>query len=213
MWLANQRFGLRKVVLLAAFLQGLCSILRVIPCIFPSSLLASHGGSGTAGIAIIHIAQILNAASGPLVMATPTLLSQSWFGESERTTATAAAVLANNFGAAVGFVMAPGLVNDASQLPTLLYTQAGMGVLGLLLVVAYFPAAPPSPPTLAAAAADDDVVVREREKSLGSVRDRSRSFSAERSSSGLTDLWNDVRKAADNSDFMVGAVAAIVHVL
>jgi hypothetical protein len=105
MWLANQRFGLRKVVLLAAFLQCLCGLLRVIPCLFPSSLLASHGGSGAGGMAFIHIAQILNAACGPLVMATPTLLSQSWFGASERTTATAAAVLANNFGAAVGFVV------------------------------------------------------------------------------------------------------------
>ena len=56
--------------------------------------MGSRGGSRDAGLAFIHIAQILNAACGPLVMATPTKLSQAWFGESERATATAAAVLA-----------------------------------------------------------------------------------------------------------------------
>jgi MFS family permease len=54
--------------------------------------------------------EIVNAAVGPPVMASPSLLSAQWFPDHERNRATAAAILANNFGAAIGFVL-PGWLN------------------------------------------------------------------------------------------------------
>lgn len=40
----------------------------------------------------------------PIVLATPPQLSQTWFGASERTTATSVALAANTFGPTLGFL-------------------------------------------------------------------------------------------------------------
>jgi hypothetical protein len=53
-------------------------------------------------VGCLHFAQIVNAAVGPPVMASPSLLSAQWFPDQERNRATAAAILSNNFGAAMG---------------------------------------------------------------------------------------------------------------
>jgi hypothetical protein len=153
MTLAARPNGLRSCVLLAASLQCVTGCIRCIPSLFPGTFLESAGGNRDAGLFFIHTGQILNGVCGPLVMSTPTLLSQSWFPANERTTATASAVLANNFGSALGFLITPLLVrqNHPGDIPALLYTHAVIGLLGLALVMSYFPNAPPSPPSAAAA--------------------------------------------------------------
>ena len=80
-------------------------------------------------LACLHSAQIVNAAVGPPVMASPSLLSAQWFPDDERNRATAVAILANNFGAAIGFVL-PGLLNVRSPqaVPLLLYVEAALAV-------------------------------------------------------------------------------------
>jgi MFS family permease len=97
------------------------------------------------------VGQILNAAAGPLVMATPSLLASVWFPDHERTTATAIAVLANGVGTAVGFLLGPWLAPTADALPTLLYAEIGIAALPALAIAAHFPAAPATPPSPAAA--------------------------------------------------------------
>ena len=69
--------------------------LRVIPTIFYNP----HHDSKQPPwymIPCVHLGQICNAAVGPLVMATCTLLSATWFPSNERGTATSIAVIANN---------------------------------------------------------------------------------------------------------------------
>jgi FLVCR family MFS transporter len=61
-------------------------------------------------------------------------------------------VLANNFGAAVGFLLGPALVQgDPAHLPRLLYAHAAFGVAGSAMILAHFPAEPKTPPSRAAA--------------------------------------------------------------
>lgn len=78
-------------------------------------------------------------------MATPSLVSGTWFGEGERTTATAIASLNNNFGAAAGFLVGPYIV-EATSIPVLLYVEAAFSVL-IAFGLVYFPSKPPSPPS------------------------------------------------------------------
>jgi FLVCR family MFS transporter len=98
---------------------------------------------------MLLIAQLLNAAAGPVVMTVPPALSSVWFGVHERTFATAVGSLANYMGSATGFLL--GLtVNNVQQLQRLLYIEAlGTTVLMVLFLI-YFPARPPKPPSVTA---------------------------------------------------------------
>ena len=89
-------------------------------------------------------------------MAVPPLLSAQWFPPQERATATAIASLANNFGSATGFILGIYTVVHPSQVPHLLYIHAGLAVLNLAMILAYFPTNPSIPPSAAAAAAARD---------------------------------------------------------
>lgn len=69
--------------------------------------------------------QIFNAACGPIVMSIPPKLSAAWFPETQRTTATAVGIIANNLGTAAGF-FAPQLVTTPSQVPRILYAHKAL---------------------------------------------------------------------------------------
>eukprot|EP00048_Salpingoeca_helianthica_P004438 m.76856 g.76856 ORF g.76856 m.76856 type:complete len:473 (+) comp13196_c0_seq1:1319-2737(+) len=157
MFISNLKNGMRISVLLAAFMISFATFLRCIPSFAPGYFFEG-GWSDTDGrssvatfaLSLVHIAQIINAAAGPLVCATVTLVSSTWFPINERTTATAVAVLFNNFGAAIGFIMMPQIVVGFRDMPTLLYVHAACGFASLLSILAYFPNAPPTPPSPAA---------------------------------------------------------------
>ena len=95
MYLSTRKNALRKVVILSIGLETAAVALRVIPTIFYNP----HHDSKQPPwymIPCVHLGQICNAAVGPLVMATCTLLSATWFPSNERGTATSIAVIANN---------------------------------------------------------------------------------------------------------------------
>jgi len=149
-WLTAQKNGLRRVCVGSAVVTGVFMVVRCIPSF-------RHGHKDTIGplslldFVCLHSAQIVNAAVGPPVMASPSLLSAQWFPDNERNRATAVAILANNLGAAIGFVL-PGWLNvrSPSAVPILLYAEAGLAVATMLLVLAYFPAAPYRQPSRSA---------------------------------------------------------------
>jgi FLVCR family MFS transporter 7 len=97
----------------------------------------------------IHIAQILNAAVGPFVMATPSKISANWFPPKERTTATAIGTLSNYMGSAAGFLIGPYVVSF-SNIQTLIVVEAIHGLVILIWTCLYFPDKPPSPPSASA---------------------------------------------------------------
>eukprot|EP00298_Acanthocystis_sp_HF-20_P016322 c21450_g6_i5.p1 GENE.c21450_g6_i5~~c21450_g6_i5.p1 ORF type:complete len:453 (+),score=143.33 c21450_g6_i5:498-1856(+) len=146
------RLGLRTLILVTVSLQLICCLLRCIPCLFESQFVRSHGAKNDFGIAFVHIGQILNAICGPLVMASPSQVSQTWFGENERTLATAIGTLANNLGAAIGFLLGPFLVQEGhpDSIPNLLYAHSVFAAIPFVLAIIYFPSHPPNPPSIAA---------------------------------------------------------------
>lgn len=84
------RLGLRNTVTVAALFIAVGAGLRCLTTVAPYAL----------GLA--HTAQILNSLAGPLVLATPTRLSATWFPPHRRTTATSVAIMGSYLGAGVG---------------------------------------------------------------------------------------------------------------
>ncbi|UJR21652.1 hypothetical protein I4U23_024729 [Adineta vaga] len=145
--LLNKHHGLRRCVIILALVDFLAALVRVIPSVItnPSS---PHFSS--IALPFLHIGQILNAACGPLVMAPVSQLSCLWFAPHERTRATTFAIVANNFGSTVGFVISPFIVSSPDRLPYLLYVHLALAFLACVLALLYFPPQPPSPPSAAA---------------------------------------------------------------
>ena len=128
--------------MLSAMLELLCVSLRAIPTLFFES-----GSPPFYVVPLVHVAQICNAAVGPLTMATPTLLSSVWFPEHERATATAVAIVSNNFGSLIGF-FAPFVVgSDPNNTKLLLWVHFAVVCCCSTLVFCYFPEKPPTPPS------------------------------------------------------------------
>ena len=142
---AMRRSNLRKIVVTGAVLSAVAAIIRCA--------LAWHFGNGgeepewneRVAVPLVHVAQALNAAVGPIAMATVTLVSATWFPPSERYFATACALMSNQMGAAVGF-FAFVLVKDAKDIPKLLNAHLILTLPVLLMILIYFPSQPPTPP-------------------------------------------------------------------
>lgn len=146
-WVSSLRGGLRKTVLCSSTICTIAMCLRVVPNILwdaDSTVFKSNA------IWIIHAAQIMNAAAGPLVMGTVSQCSCLWFGVNERARATSIAVFANNLGGGIGFLQMTNQIDSASQIPRILYTHAAMAIAASVLTLAYFPAFPKTPPSHAA---------------------------------------------------------------
>eukprot|EP00943_MAST-04B_sp_MAST-4B-sp1_P001875 g1875.t1 len=144
MWISTQKKALRKVVLLSVFLETVAVAARAIPTLFykPNGKVPPWYT-----IPLVHLGQISNAAVGPLVMATCTLLSATWFPSKERGTATSIAVISNNLGSFTGFFGAFVLNDNVDNLPKLLWIHFGVVMVALVLVVLYFPSKPLTPPS------------------------------------------------------------------
>jgi len=145
-WIMNQKGGLRRIILLGAVLCGIAGAIRCLTILNPTAWWS---------LPVVSIGQILNAAVGPLVMASPSKLSASWFGEHERTAVTCIATLANQLGSAIGFVYSTYVVQWTS-VPFLLLLQGGFSVFIMFWVVSYFPEKPPTPPSASASVSVDN---------------------------------------------------------
>ncbi|CAF0785698.1 unnamed protein product [Adineta ricciae] len=145
--LLNKHHGLRNCVIILALVDFVAALVRVLPVVIttPSS---PHFSS--IALPFLHMGQILNAACGPLVMAPVSQLSCLWFAPNERTRATTIAIMANNFGSTVGFVISPFIVSSPDRVPYLLYLHLALAFIACVLVLLYFPPQPPSPPSAAA---------------------------------------------------------------
>lgn len=107
--------GLRLTIRLGAGLCLAAATLRTVPVFIPARADSSDAAAHDTALALTHIAQFINAAVGPLIVASPAVLSRAWFPPAQRNTATAIANTANALGRAVGFFLGPALVSTASQ--------------------------------------------------------------------------------------------------
>jgi hypothetical protein len=139
-FIAAQEGGLKRICVVSALAQAVAMGVRCVPALMGQQ-------HRPWGLAVVFCAQFVIGVVGPAIMGVPPLMSAQWFGESERTAATAVSVLSNNFGAAAGFLLAPGLVKTPEQTPRLLYAHAAIAVANAVLILAHFPAAPPTPPS------------------------------------------------------------------
>ena len=131
------KLGLRPVVVLGTAFVAVGASVRLL------SLLGR-------GWAWVVLGQVLNGIAGPVVMAAPTMLASTFFPVQERTTAVAIAWLAQPVGLALGFLVGPSVVSEASDLPALLWAEAGIGVGLFVLVLVTFPATPAHAPSRSA---------------------------------------------------------------
>lgn len=145
--LLNKHHGLRHCVIILALVDFVAALVRVLPVIITTP---SSPNFSSIALPFLHIGQILNAACGPLVMAPVSQLSCLWFAPHERTRATTIAIMANNFGSTVGFVISPFIVSSSDRVPYLLYLHLALAFIACVLTLLYFPPQPPSPPSAAA---------------------------------------------------------------
>ena len=145
--LLNTPNGLRYCVIILAITDFLAALSRILPSII---LKSTDPRFNTVALPFIHAGQILNAACGPLVMAPVSQLSSLWFAPHERTRATTVAILANNFGGTIGFLISPSIVAAPEHVPRLLYIHFGLAFLACIFALLSFPARPPTAPSAAA---------------------------------------------------------------
>ena len=111
-WMLTKQDGLRKSVLLGAFLSFLGASIRCVP-----TFLADHTTDRWYVLFCVHFGQVLNALVGPLVQASPSYLSVNWFADGERATATAIGTISNGLGVGFAYLLGPAVsVNNNSCL-------------------------------------------------------------------------------------------------
>ena len=146
--LLARRAGIERAMRLSAALMLACCALRLLPSLLHADWRQRHQ---RLVLGAAHVAQILNAAAGPLLMSGPTTVSARWFAPAHRGLATAVAYCGGNVGSLATFGLGPLLIaNDASKVPRLLAVELALAAAAALAACAYLPAAP-----LAAEAASD----------------------------------------------------------
>ena len=140
--LLNRRHGLKKIVFLLGILQFSSTSIRLVPYFYQSLFILSDNDFKYFSLICIHLGQILNAACGPLVMSPVSQLSSIWFSPNERTRATTFAIMSNNLGSTIGFLISPLIVTKPNDIPTLLYIHWILSLIGFICVLIYFPAEP-----------------------------------------------------------------------
>ncbi|CAK8671683.1 solute carrier family 49 member 4 homolog [Clavelina lepadiformis] len=163
-WLLEEK-GLRVSCLSTAFLVALGTAVRCLP--FQLQVMKY----------LMHLGQFFNGMGGCVVMATPPLLSNTWFPPNERITATGLSTLFNYLGTGGGYIVAEYVKapsnrssnlscfdtkslkhNDScaevreirKEIMNVLYVECGIAVFVFLAMLIYFPKRPPLPPSLSA---------------------------------------------------------------
>jgi FLVCR family MFS transporter 7 len=117
------------------------------------------GTRATSGhFGVVMFGQIIIGFAQPFVLSAPTRYSNLWFSDNGRVSATAVASLANPLGGAIGQLVGPFWVTDASGIPNMvLYISVISSIASLPAF--FIPSAPPSPPS--AMAVDEKLNLRE----------------------------------------------------
>lgn len=140
MWLLD-RHGLRGAVGIA------------IALVFAGNLLRCFvSDAGPTSTALLYLSFVINAVAGPVAMACPSKLAESWFAPQERTTATAIAALGNMSGPLWAYLLVPLVCPDGTpaQLVRFNGVLTAAAALNGLMWCAYFPQHSPSPPSASA---------------------------------------------------------------
>jgi len=129
-------YGLRPCLIVSAWLMCVGCGMRIL----------SVQANKASAYYMVLFGQTIASLSQCVLVNSPPLLSQVWFGEKERTLATTIAVNCNTMGIAGAYLLGPMLVKNKDDIP-FLNTVIFMCTLILAWLVLVFPVAPPSPPS------------------------------------------------------------------
>jgi hypothetical protein len=135
-YLVTLERGVHSAVVHAAVLSALGAALRCVPTLV-------HKPSGAAGRILLHAAHCVNAMSGPLVLATPSAVSATWFPARQRAIATGLALAANAAGFAAAFTIGPSI-----KLRALVFGTAGVALFACLVAAITLPSLPRHAPSV-----------------------------------------------------------------
>lgn len=149
-------FGVRYVLGTGILCNLTCAFLR---------LTSTWMTKSSSRFALLIVAQIIASIAQPFCLFAPTKLALVWFPDTQRTTATTLASLANSFGVLIGSAYPPLLVKQPSDIPSLEASIFGIAVfVALLTLPAFWRARPPNPPSVASAVFQDIAHRRRLEK-------------------------------------------------
>ncbi|GBG25561.1 Feline leukemia virus subgroup C receptor-related protein 2 [Hondaea fermentalgiana] len=133
LWIMKRPDGFHEACVCGMALCVGGALVRLIPTIVGPALRKS-----SFALAFLHIGQILNAAGGPLCMATTSRLSSIWFPEEQRTFSTAIAIAANPVGTNLAFILGP-YVTQAGGVGALLFLGLVFTLLPAILALVHLP--------------------------------------------------------------------------
>ncbi len=134
-WLLRRPRGLNTALRSGAVMCFIACAVRAVPCVLAPDLRRSSRVQ-----LLLHAGQIINAAVGPIVMSSPSLLSALWFPPHMRATATSVAYLGGNLGGAVGFLLGPYIIADSGDnVPLFLLVELLMASIPMLLFAFHCP--------------------------------------------------------------------------
>lgn len=108
------------------------------------------GGADPHAFWLTFLGQVVLGCAQVFILEVPPTLSANWFGQSQRSLATAIGLLSNQLGVGLGFILAPFIVHHKQDLPRLLYLEAVICGVVSVLVIVFFRGEAPSPPSAAA---------------------------------------------------------------
>ncbi|CAG8552731.1 5751_t:CDS:2 [Funneliformis caledonium] len=123
------KWGLRQGILVGAFLNAFGTFLRFM------------GSFGPSGFWLLFLGQTIAAIAGVFILGVPPKLANTWFEFGEQNLATGIGVTANNAGIAVGFLLSPWFIKQATakdDIPKYLLIQFGACSLIYLICVTSF---------------------------------------------------------------------------
>lgn len=156
------KYGMRRTVVVAAAIQAIGCILRVMAVATPNH--SAHGESATSwAYAFVLVGQLMGGFAQPVFTNLCSRIASLWFSSSQRVLATTVASMANPLGIALGSVLPTIFVNsirsdDSSLVPPYnivwvsgifphLLTQGIIAVVGFILAFLFFLDAPPTAPS------------------------------------------------------------------
>jgi len=145
--------GLRRALWCGIILTLLGAVVRLLPIVAREMFGNVETTQAFWAYACYHIGQISVAAAGPFNMGAVTLLSVVWFAESERTTATAIALVSNGMGATVAYLNPIWLVTSWKSIPNMFYFSLVLAIVPVVSALVFLPAQPLYFPSAAAEAA------------------------------------------------------------
>ncbi|OAD76428.1 hypothetical protein PHYBLDRAFT_143401 [Phycomyces blakesleeanus NRRL 1555(-)] len=129
-----EHFGVKRTLMLSAFLSALGAGIRCIAGTFSSP-----------SYALAMVGQVIGSSAAPLTLNIMTMFASTWFTEDRR--ATAGMFVASNYGGILGMFLLPNLATSVDRI-SLVAMVSALLCAGVFIPVIFMPSKPPTPPSI-----------------------------------------------------------------